>query len=105
MCVLSSLVFIVQGIEYRSHNGEFLRDVSRKLERECSGYYRNLSSLRVGTRHHGGRRAPPAKRHSVSDSDIIVAYTAFILPLSLSVFACDLHTLRQLASHWTGVSQ
>ncbi len=43
--------------------------------------------------------ARPAKRRSVSDSDVIVAYTAFILPLSLSVFACDLHTSRQLASH------
>ncbi len=43
--------------------------------------------------------ARPAKRHSVLDSDVTVTYTAFILPLSLSVFACDLHTLRQLASH------
>ncbi len=32
--------------------------------------------------------APPAKRRSVSDSDVIVAGTAFILPRSLSVFAC-----------------
>ncbi len=32
--------------------------------------------------------APPAKRCSVSDSDVIVTSIAFILPLSLSVFAC-----------------
>ncbi len=32
--------------------------------------------------------APPTKRRTVSDSDIIVVGTAFILPLSLSVFAC-----------------
>ncbi len=35
----------------------------------------------------------------LTDSDVIVAFTAFILPLSLSVFACELHTSRQLASH------
>ncbi len=32
--------------------------------------------------------APPAKQHSVSDSDVIDVGSAFILPLSLSVFAC-----------------
>ncbi len=38
------------GIEYLSHNGEFLRDVSCKLERERSCYYRKLGSPRAGTR-------------------------------------------------------
>ncbi len=32
--------------------------------------------------------ARPAKRRSVSDSDIIVAGSAFILPLELVIFAC-----------------
>ncbi len=30
----------------------------------------------------------PAKRRSVSDSDVIVAGSAFILPLELVIFAC-----------------
>ncbi len=38
--------------------------------------------------------ARPAKRRSVSDSDVIVAGAAFILPLELV-----LHASRQLASH------
>ncbi len=50
--------------------------------------------------------ARPVKRRSVSDSDVIWSRAPhFILPLSLSVFACDVHTSRQLASHLTGVSQ
>ncbi len=32
--------------------------------------------------------ARPAKRRSVSDSDVIVAGSAFILPLELVIFAC-----------------
>ncbi len=32
--------------------------MSRESSRgNVSGYYRNLGSLRAGTRHHGGRRA------------------------------------------------
>ncbi len=33
--------------------------------------------------------ARPAKRRSASDSDVIVAGSAFILPLELVIFACD----------------
>ncbi len=32
--------------------------------------------------------ARPAKRRSVSDSDVIVVGSAFILPLELVIFAC-----------------
>ncbi len=48
-----------------------------------SGYYRNLGSLRAAV-----ITARPAKRRSVSDSDVIVAGSAFILPLELGLFAC-----------------
>ncbi len=45
------------GIEYRSHNGDF-SVMSRESSRgNVSGYYRNLGSLRAGTRHHGGHCA------------------------------------------------
>ncbi len=52
-----------------------------------SGYYRNLGSLRAAVRA-AVITARPAKRRSVSDSDVIVVGSAFILPLELGLFAC-----------------
>ncbi len=88
VCVLSSLVCNLYqavrslshgGIEYRSHNGDF-SVMSRKSSRgNVSGYYRNLGSLRVGTKHHevAVLAARPAKQRSVSDSDVLVACITF----------------------------
>ncbi len=90
MCVLSSLVCIVQGrqliasltaglniVPITEHFSMMSCESSRG---NVSGYYRNyLGSLRAGTRHHvvAMLAVRPAKRRLVSDSDVIVAYTAF----------------------------
>ncbi len=59
--------------------GEFSVMSGESSRGNVSGYYRNLGSLRAGTRHDGGRpaRCLLHEAGSVSDSDIIVACTAF----------------------------
>ncbi len=66
VCVLSSLVCNLYRLLVASLTAglniipitEHLSVMSRESSRgNVSGYYRNLGSLRAGTRHHGGRRA------------------------------------------------
>ncbi len=111
MSVLSLLVCIVQGrllIASLTAGLNIVPITDNLSVMSCessrgniSSYYHNLGSLRAETRHRECRclAARPAKRRSVSYSDVFSRTLNFILPLSLSVFACDLHSLQQLASH------
>ncbi len=74
---------LTAGFEYQSHNGEFLCDVLWKLDKGTSPVIietsvpcereRDITVVAMIT-------ARPANRRSVSESDIIVAGFAFILP-------------------------